>query len=110
MRRKFEPSINCLTSTGLPKPLNRLHRLPKHDTLGLVPSDGFNVKTSETHMDFLNPDVHRIKERPLLSMINKENLAELTQVARPVTGPDTGFGTVINKHPSNHDAVWRQTS
>ena len=32
MKREFEPSINCLTSTGLPKPLNRLHRVPKHDT------------------------------------------------------------------------------
>lgn len=73
--------------------------MPKHDTTGLIPSDGFNVKTSETHQDFLNPDVHRIKERPLLSMINKENLAELTAVARPVPGPDTGFGTVLNKHP-----------
>ena len=40
----------------------------------------------------------------------EENLAELTQVARPVNAPDTGFGTVINKHPSNHDQVWRQTS
>ena len=99
-----------MSSTGLPKPLNRLHRLPKHDTTGLVPSDGFNVKVSETHSDFLNPDVHRIKERPLLSLINKENLTELTQVPRPVVGPDTGFGTVVNKHPSNHDQVCRQTS
>jgi hypothetical protein len=32
MRREFDPSINCLTSTGLPQPLNRLHRIPKHDT------------------------------------------------------------------------------
>ena len=92
-----------MSSTGLPKPLNRLHRLPKHNTNGLIPSDGFNVKVSEAHMDFLNPDVHRIKERPLLSMINKENLAELTQVERPVVGPDTGFGTIINKFPTNHD-------
>ena len=61
-------------------------------------------------MDFLNPDVHRIKERPLLNLINKENLAELTQVERPVTGPDTGFGTVVNKHPTGHDKLWRQTS
>ena len=58
----------------------------------------------------MNPDVHRIRERPLLSMINKENLAELTQVPRPVVGPNTGFGTVLNKHSENHDQVFRQTS
>ena len=90
--------------------MNRLHRFPKHQTNHLIPSDGFNVRVSENHMDFLNPDVHRIKERPLLSMINKENLAELTQVERPVTGPDTGFGTVINKHELGHDKKWRETS
>lgn len=61
-------------------------------------------------MGFLNPDVHRIKERPLLNMINKENLAELTQVERPVAGPTTGFGTVVNKHQEGHDRLWRQTS
>lgn len=96
-----------MSSTGLPKPLNRLHRFPKHETKHLIPSDGFNVKVSESHMDFLDPEVHRIKERPLLNMINKENLAELTQVARPVTGPDTGFGTIVNKHPTGHDKLWR---
>jgi len=46
MRRDFEPDINCLTSTGLPQPLNRLHRFPKHDTTKLIPSDGYNeIKT-----------------------------------------------------------------
>ena len=60
--------------------------------------------------DFLNPDVHRIKERPLLNMINKENLAELTLVDRPVNGPDTGFGTIVNKHKTGHDKLWRETS
>ena len=43
-RRPFETSINCLSSTGLPQPLNRLHRQPKHDTTQLIPSDGFNEK------------------------------------------------------------------
>jgi hypothetical protein len=76
----------------------------------LIPSDGFNVKVTENHMGYLDPEVHRIKERPLLNMINKENLAELTAVERPVEGPDTGFGTIINKHPVGHDKLWRQTA
>ena len=76
----------------------------------MIPSDGFNIIKSESHIDFLDPEVHRIKERPLLNMINKENLAELTQVDRPVTGPNTGFGTIVNKHPEGHDKLWRETS
>ena len=45
--RGYEPSINCLTSTGLPKPLARINRVPKHDTTKLIPSDGFNeIKTT----------------------------------------------------------------
>ena len=48
MRRPYEPAINCLTSTGIPKPLNRLHRLPKHDTSQLIPSDGFNEISTTT--------------------------------------------------------------
>ena len=47
--------------------------------------------------DFLDPKVHRIKEKPILSMIHKYNIAELL-VDRPVRGPDTGFGSVVNKH------------
>ena len=43
-------------------------------------------------------------------MIHKYNIAELSLVDRPVKGPDAGFGTVVNKHPKNHDAVYRQTS
>jgi hypothetical protein len=42
--RPFEISINCLNSTGLPRPLNRISRKPKHDTSELIPSDGFNEK------------------------------------------------------------------
>ena len=43
-------------------------------------------------------------------MINKENLAELTLVDRPVEGPATGFGTIVNKHKTGHDKLWRETS
>jgi hypothetical protein len=39
--REKETDINCLTSSGLPKPLGCIHRLPKHDTAGIIPDDGF---------------------------------------------------------------------
>ena len=25
-------------------------------------------------------------------------------------GPDTGFGTIVSKHPTGHDKLWRETS
>lgn len=110
MRREPEGAINCLSSTGLPKALNRLHRLPKHDTTQLIPSDGFSEFTTTTQQDYLNPKVHTIKQKPVLNMIHKYNIAELALVDRPVRGPSQGFGTVINKHEKGHGQVWRETS
>ena len=59
--------------------------------------------------DFLDPKVHRIKEKPILSMIHKYNIAELL-VDRPVRGPDTGFGSVVNKHHHGDDRPFRETT
>lgn len=39
--RDKETDLNCLTSSGLPRPLGCLSRLPKHDTAGIIPDDGF---------------------------------------------------------------------
>lgn len=60
MKREFDPSINCLNSTGLPQPLKRIHRVPKHDTTQLIPSDGFNEMKTTAQTDLLDPKVHRI--------------------------------------------------
>jgi len=43
-------------------------------------------------------------------MIHKYNIAELSLVDRPVKGPNTGFGTIVNKHEQGHDKLWRETS
>jgi hypothetical protein len=43
-------------------------------------------------------------------MIHKYNIAELSLVDRPVRGPDSGFGTVVNKHPTGHDRAYRNTA
>ena len=43
-------------------------------------------------------------------MIHKYNIAELSLVDRPVRGPETGFGTVVNKHPAGHDRTYRNTA
>ncbi len=54
--------------------------------------------------------VHKIKEKPVLNMIHKYNIAEILLVDRPVQGPGTGFGTIVNKHPKGHDTKYRATS
>lgn len=43
-------------------------------------------------------------------MIHKYNIAELALVDRPVRGPDTGFGSVVNKHHPGHDRPFRETT
>jgi hypothetical protein len=39
--REKENAINCLTSTGIPKPLASITRRPKQVTAGIIPDDGF---------------------------------------------------------------------
>ena len=39
--REKEQDINCLTSTGLPKPLGAIARVPRPDTKEVIPDDGF---------------------------------------------------------------------
>jgi hypothetical protein len=69
----------------------------------LIPSDGFNEKTTICQAELKNPKVHRIQERPILNMIHKYNIAELALVDRPVKGPDHGFGSITKKHHPGHD-------
>ena len=89
--REKESDINCLTSSGLPKPLGAIARVPRPDTKEVIPDDGFVsflkmmrfdqrdlVTTTQTTMR--NPSVHKIQERPVLRMINKYNIAELSLV------------------------------
>ena len=39
--REKESDINCLTSSGLPKPLGAIARVPRPDTKEVIPDDGF---------------------------------------------------------------------
>ena len=88
--REKEADINCLTSSGLPKPLGAIARVPRPDTKEVIPDDGFvshidynrnqREMTTSTQNSMKNPAVHRIQERPVLRMINKYNIAELSLV------------------------------
>ena len=110
MMRNFEPSINCLNSTGLPQPLKRINRVSKQDTSQIIPSDGYKEMKTTAQTDLLDPKTHKIQQKPILNMIHKYNIAELALVDRPVRGPQTGFGTIVDKHPTGHDKLWRETS
>jgi hypothetical protein len=44
-----------------------------------------------------------VKEKPVMRMINKYNIAELSLVDRPIQGTKTGFGAPINRFSDNHD-------
>jgi len=85
--REYEPSINCLNSTGLPKPLARFNRVPKHDTTQIIPSDGFNQKSTTVQQDFADPKTHAIKEKTILKMIHRYNLADLNLPHREALAP-----------------------
>ena len=51
MMRGFEPSINCLNSTGLPQPLKRINRVSKQDTSQIIPSDGYKEMKTTAQTD-----------------------------------------------------------
>jgi len=69
-----------------------------------VPDDGFRELKTTNQQELQNPKVHYAKQKPVLSMINKYNIAELSLVDRPCKGTETGFGAVINRHSHNHEA------
>jgi hypothetical protein len=110
MKREHENDINCLNASGLPQPLGTFHRIPKHDTTELIPDDKFREMTSINQCELVDPKKHRHQEKPVLSMIHKYNIAELSLVDRPVDGATTGFGSVINRYGKDHDRRYWETS
>ena len=108
-KRDHEPSINCLTSSGIPAPLNTINRKPKQETFGLIPDDGFRELLTTNNERLKNPKVHVQKEKPVLRMINKYNIAELSLVDRPVQTTHSGFGAVIPHHGPEENARYFRT-
>lgn len=105
--RDYEPAINCLNSTGLPKPLNRLQRVPKHDTTQIIPSDGFKEMQTTKQSSFVNPKTHAITEKPILKMIHRYNLADLNLANRSAQEPFDKTFNVRSELPQNND--WKTT-
>jgi len=66
------------------------------------------LKTTN-QQEIQNPKVHVRKEKPVLRMINKYNIAELSLVDRPVQTTAQGFGAVIPRHGADNDARYFRT-
>ena len=64
----------------------------------MIPDDGYRELKSTNQQEVIDPKHHAQKQKPVLSMINKYNIAELSLVDRPVKGTKAGFGAVIVKH------------
>jgi len=92
---------------GNSKPLGRIPRVYKWDTSNIVPDDGFRELGTINQNDFLNPDVHRMEERPTKKMI--QNIGENPLVERE-GGPKTGFGSVLPHHDASHGQTFFETS
>jgi hypothetical protein len=78
--------LNCLSSSGIPAPLGSIYRKPKQETKSLIADDGFRELATTKNVDFKNPTVHAIQKKPVLSMINKYNIADLSLQNRTVQG------------------------
>lgn len=79
----------------MPEPLRRFNRKPKQETTCLIPDDGFRELTTTKSIHHQDPKVHVQKAKPILSMIHKYNIAELSLVDRPIESTKTGFGSVV---------------
>lgn len=101
--------MNCLSSSGIPAPLGAIARKPKQETFGLIPDDGFRELKTTAQQEVIDPKHRAMKQKPVLSMINKHNIAELSLVDRPVQGTKSGFGAVIVKHGDQEGARHFQT-
>ena len=53
--------------------------------------------------------MHVQKQKPVLRMINKYNIAELSLVDRPVQTTHAGFGAVIPRHGAEENARYFAT-
>ena len=98
IKRPYEEAISNLTSTGMPEALERINRIPKHDSTQVILSDGFNVKTSTNKDEIKHPKSYALKEKTILKMIHRYNLADLNLSDRTAGQPkETRFGNTMFK-------------
>jgi len=60
IKRTKEADLNCLTSSGLPAPLNVYNRKPKQETAHLICDDGFRELKTTKEQDYQKPKNHYV--------------------------------------------------
>lgn len=84
--------------------LHSYHRKPKQDTQGIVLDDRFRELDTVNSKLYQHPDTHRINEKPVPLMVNKENYMQEVNKHRPATGKNrTGFGGLLPRHEITHE-------
>ena len=110
MMRNVEPDINWLNANGVPAPLKRIKRNHKWNTKDVIPNDGYKELRTINKTEIIHPDKVKVSERPKLRMINKYNIAELSLVDRPISGPKRGFGATVKRFDKDHEKPYFNTT
>ena len=108
--RKVEADINMLNANGVPAPLKRIKRNHPWDTKDVIPNDGYKELNTINKTELAHPDKVKVNEKKKLRMINKYNIAELSLVNRPVSGPERGFGATVQRFDKDHDKAYFTTT
>mmetsp|Transcript_36431 Transcript_36431/g.82333 ORF Transcript_36431/g.82333 Transcript_36431/m.82333 type:complete len:280 (-) Transcript_36431:9-848(-) len=92
--------------------LSRISRMPDRVSYA-TPDDGFNEKSKTSLVDFAHP-LTRTEfskgHQSAPSLINTANAPVCPPERRPVPGPRSGFGAVLNRHPDSHDRRFFNTT
>jgi len=86
--------------------LERISRTPAHNSKGTVADYGYREQASSFNDDFRHPKARKeFKKSPSApQFITTETIPEVVpEGRRPVLGPRTGYGAVLQRHPKNID-------
>lgn len=110
--RPFETDIANLSKSF--SVLERITRCPAHKSQGTIADYGYREQGSSLQDDFQHPDkrtnfVRRSASVP--QFVTTSTVPELVpEMRRPVNGPRTGYGAVLQRHAKDSDAVYFTTS
>lgn len=90
--------------------MKRIKRNHKWDTTDVIPNDGYKETTTINKTEIVHPDKVRVVEKPKLRMINKYNIAELSLIDRPISGPERGFGATVKRFNKDHEKAYFNTT
>lgn len=79
-----------------------------------IPDDGYRETTTLNTRDFAHPKSRKEvveNKPPEPNFVSTETIPEVCfEERRPVKGPQRGFGSVLDRHPANHDQTYWETT